>query len=89
MISHIKTEKVSPGRYTATYDNGVDLGDILMMECGYYYWWPSKRDGCLDEGFLLDMHNTLKAINKPWDDQVQNDPSIGHGEYNMEQGECI
>jgi hypothetical protein len=71
--------------YLAYWKNGVPVGEILMGDDGYYDWWPCfDRGGCLTEGFLLAMYNTLHELNKAWDEQIQNDPRIGHREHDLE-----
>lgn len=57
--------------YKVYYENGVYIGDFLVGDDGFYYWWPEFKSGCLDEGFLLDVYNNLKELNKEWDAQIQ------------------
>jgi hypothetical protein len=64
-FSIIKLEKVKPGHYRAFWENGHDLGDILMNVDGYYSWWPKQdAQGYLDELFLLTIYKTLHNLNE-------------------------
>ena len=80
----IKTVAVGPGRHLAYWENGVQVGEILMDVDGYWKWWPDNgQGGFLDEWFLYTMFNKLKEMNKAWDEQVTNDLGSGHGEHDL------
>lgn len=81
----MRLEEVKPGLYKAYWWNDHEVGDVFQDVDGYYKWWPAPSNGgFLDEGFLFDMANTLKGLNAEWDAIIQNDPSIGHREHDLE-----
>lgn len=52
--------------------------DLVLGEDGYYVYWPEQyTQGYLSEYHLTLILRLLKEKNKEWDEQVQNDPSIG------------
>jgi hypothetical protein len=60
------------GYYCVHYaGNGVYMGDILAGDDGYYYWWPNKKDGCLDQTVLQSIATCLGSLNREWDRQIQ------------------
>jgi len=67
----IKLEKKFEGHYKAYSAMNVYVGDVDREVDGYYAWWPVWQSGCLGEGFLEDMLNTLRALNLEWDKTVR------------------
>lgn len=58
-------------------DTDVYLGDVVTGVDGFYYFWPDhSRCGAWDEGMLLEVAEYLRVKNKPWQDQIDNDPKI-------------
>lgn len=86
LMQCIKLTKESKGKYTAQWENGHPVGDILMDVDGYWKWWPNfgESTGCLDELFLYSMGSTLKDLNKEWDAQINEYFSNRHREYNLQ-----
>ena len=57
--------------YKVYYENGIYIGDFMIGDDGYYYYWPEHHDGCLDSYHLFDIHQNLEALNKEWNEIVQ------------------
>lgn len=42
------------------------------MESGHLVYWPEeKRQGYLDEYYLLAIAKVLNAVNAPWDEDIE------------------
>lgn len=65
--------------YYVEYYNGVHIGEFVMMEDGYYHYWPVKGEGCWGAYAMRAVADKLDELNKPWDDQVKNDPVFNKG----------
>jgi hypothetical protein len=57
--------------------NGVKIGQILAKEDGYYDFWPELGGGYWPAYLLRAIADMLDTMNKPWDDQIKNDPKVG------------
>jgi hypothetical protein len=57
--------------------NGVKIGQILAKEDGYYDFWPEHNGGYWPAYMLRAIADMLDTMNKPWDDQIRNDPRVG------------
>jgi hypothetical protein len=64
------------GGYRVEWENGVYIGDILMKEDGFYDFWPIQHGGYWPSYILRVIADKLDEINKPWQDQIDNDPNI-------------
>lgn len=61
----------------AIYENGVVLGEAIMAEDGYFYFWFDKeRQGFIPAYMLRIIADSLDVINEPWDTIINNDPKI-------------
>jgi len=52
---------------------GKSIGTFEMDVDGFYYFWANEDGGCWSEYSLKLILESLKTINKPWNDQIQND----------------
>lgn len=69
---------ISPGLIQVYHEAGKYVGDFVCGDDGYFDWWPIPGlTGSLSGYNLYDMYQNLEALNKEWDDIVQNDPKIG------------
>ena len=52
--------------------SGKYLGDFIQDIDGYYYFWISEySEGCWGAHELIEIGEKLKAINKPYDDELK------------------
>ena len=64
-MSKLNYKKIKK-EYRITF-NKTYLGDLVMLEDGFYNWFPCKFDGsCISSWVLLDIHNKLEKLNKEW-----------------------
>ena len=70
--SVISLEKVGPAEYNVIYENGLQIGEFLMKEDGYFDFWPKLGGGYWPSYLLRDLANHLDVLNKPWDDEIKN-----------------
>ncbi len=63
----IKFHQMSDSMYKVYFQNGVELGDLVCKEDGYFSFWPYLRAGCWDAYVLRDISNLLDEINAPWE----------------------
>ena len=57
--------------YTIDF-NKIELGEFVMLEDGYYSWFPPYFNGsCLDQWVILDIGNKLVELNRDWDNKIK------------------
>ena len=57
-----------------TLTNGQrDLGSFLRDVDGYWVFYPSKGGGYYNEFYLKYLLDTLRDMNKEWDEQIKKD----------------
>jgi hypothetical protein len=59
--------------YKVYYYNNVYLGDILVCEDGYYYYWPEQRSGFWHAEGMKAIAEVLDNLNREWDKKVRNE----------------
>lgn len=59
------TFKKIHGGYVAIYDNGSNMGEILLSECNEYVFYGVQRVGYETEYSLGAIVNKLKELNEP------------------------
>lgn len=70
----IKVKPKNGGSFDIHYINGVNIGEFIKMEDGYYVWWPNKdRYGYMPAHFLTEVANKLNELNAEWDKIVKKD----------------
>lgn len=54
------------------YCNGVYMGDFIVGDDGYFYWWPKhpSNGGCIDAWVLRELADRLDDLNETWDIQL-------------------
>ena len=57
--------------------NGKYIGDIIMLEDGYYVFCPDQCYGAWTGMHLQELSSTLYEMNKEWDDKVKEDLNEG------------
>lgn len=55
------------GKQIGTFERDVD---------GFYYFWNNDDGGCWGEYSLRLVADALEKLNKPWNEQIQNDLKI-------------
>lgn len=48
-------------------------GDFILLEDGYYTWWPRSLGGAVNAANLRELADELDRINAAWDAQVRKD----------------
>jgi hypothetical protein len=43
----------------------------MMLDDGYWYYWPEGMNGCLSSENLREIADRLDEKNKAWDDEVE------------------
>ena len=65
------------------HENGVELGDVLAKEDGYYDFWPILNGGCWPSYLLRAIADLLDEKNKVWDlavrGQMEEARNVDHG----------
>ena len=74
----ITLTKIDTG-YDVIFYNGVNIGTFEMLEDGYYHYWPTQRGGCWASYAMRAIADKLDELNKPWNDQIMNDPVFNRG----------
>lgn len=57
-------------RIEVYYENGVDLGEIGMLEDGFYYYWPKLRAGCWSSHVMREIADKIDELDKPYQEQI-------------------
>lgn len=71
METSLSLEKVSPTEYNVIYKNGIQIGEFLMKEDGYFDFWPKLGGGYWPSYLLRELADQLDVINKPWEDDIR------------------
>ena len=67
----LKTIKQDNTYEVRVESNNKLIGHFIMSDDGYYHFAPYISDGALwSDYILLEIGTKLKAVNKPWDDQI-------------------
>lgn len=62
---------VKPGLKNINAYNGVNIGEFLTGDDGYWAWWPKNDQvGYWEAHMLLAIAAALDELNKPWDDHI-------------------
>lgn len=70
--------KAERNTYRVYFENGVFMGDVVQSEDGFYNFWPeSSTGGYWASHVLRAIADKLDELNKPWQDQIDNDPALG------------
>jgi hypothetical protein len=65
-------EKKGEGIFKAVFHNGVEVGEFIILEDGYYAFFPNlSRGGAWDEYLLKMISDTLKDLNKDWEAKLK------------------
>lgn len=72
METLLSLEKVSPEEYKVLYENGIQIGEFLMKEDGYFDFWPKLGGGYWPSYLLRELANQLDILNQPIEDEIQN-----------------
>lgn len=78
-MMHLKySDKNQYGTILVHYPNNVFMGDMIIGDDGYYAWWPNEdlRAGYIPSWVLRELADKLDELNKDWDEQLKNDPTI-------------
>ena len=51
--------------------NGVKAGEILMMEDGYYQFWPEVKHGYWPAWAMRQIADKVDSMNEDWDAKIQ------------------
>ena len=70
--SVISLEKVGPAEYKVLYENGIQIGEFLMKEDGYFDFWPKLGGGYWPSYLLRELANQFDILNQPIEDEIQN-----------------
>jgi hypothetical protein len=62
--------KINNSHYQVNHTNNVLMGDIMMDNDGFFYFWPDLKGGFWEAYILLELGNKLNELNKPWEDEV-------------------
>jgi len=54
-----------------SHKNGVFLGELLMMEDGFWQWFPAQRPGYIPSTTLREIADIVDARNKDWEATIQ------------------
>jgi hypothetical protein len=68
-------QKVDPQKYNVVTKNEKLVGELIMDVDGYFYFWPEDSTGAWTPYILRQLADKMDEINKPWDEQVENDLS--------------
>ena len=73
----MKYAKHKDGTIKVYSPNSTHIGDILIVEDGYYEFWPElNRGGYWPSWVLRDIADKVDMLNEPWDKIVSTDNTI-------------
>ena len=79
-IASLHLEETTPGTY-AVLVKTIKIGELYQEIDGFYVWDADRsRAGYLPSSILQEIVDKLNALNKEWQDIINNDPRIGGAE---------
>jgi len=70
------SEKNKHGTYVVYWENGVNIGEFIIGDDGYYVYFPIQKYGYITSYFMRAIADKLDELNKDWDKIVRSDPLI-------------
>lgn len=68
----IKLQKIDNLKYEVLFKlNDRKIGDFLMENDGYFYFFPILNGGFWEAHILIEIGNKLNELNKEWDETIQ------------------
>lgn len=63
--------KQKNGSYSVLNNNGDLIGEFILDDDGYYYFYiPNVQTGIWASHVLREVADKLDELNKPWDDNI-------------------
>lgn len=63
--NYITLNQISKSRYDLTFENGTSIGSFMMLEDGYFYWFPDiYNNGCYSDYIIKEIYEKLIELNK-------------------------
>ncbi len=69
-MKYIKLKKVNENLYIVLFETKT-IGDFTRDVDGYFYFFTDGNNGGWSDYVLLEIGNTLKKLNKSWNDKVK------------------
>lgn len=67
----ITATQVSECLWTLVYENGVLVGELIIMEDGYFQFWPNEElSGYQTSWQLRLIADIMDELNEPWDKEL-------------------
>ena len=67
----IKLEKINDSNYKLIANKDIFFGNFIMMEDGYFSWFPIEFKGtCISSYTLKEIAEKLDELNKDWDNHL-------------------
>ena len=70
----VYTEKVNDQKLNVFYENGVNIGEFIKGDDGYYIYFPVENGGAWSESVLYALAQHLEELNKEWHNELMNRP---------------
>lgn len=64
-------DKGAAGIVIVSAPNGVKAGEIIMMEDGYYQFWPDAKGGYWPAWSMRQIADKVDSMNESWDAEVR------------------
>lgn len=69
---HFACLTVDKGWKSLQTASGVEIGQLLMGDDGYWQWWPTlDRSGYIPTYMLRAIADCVDELNKEWDEQLK------------------
>lgn len=59
------------------------ISDMVVFDDGFWHYWIENK-GALSSFALRTIADELDRINKPWQDQIDNDPALKESTHGSE-----
>lgn len=70
-IGGMTFEQNKSGVFIVSAPNGVKAGEIIMMEDGFYQFWPESRGGYWPTWVMRQIADKVDLMNEKWSREVE------------------
>lgn len=70
-VGGMRFERNDVGVVIVSAPNGVKAGEIIMMEDGYWQFWPDAKGGYWPAWSMRQIADEVNSMNEAWDAEVK------------------
>ena len=67
----MNAQKLNDNRYILASETGNRIGEFYREVDGIFVFWPQAASGFYTEGFLREVADKLRDMNKEWNETIE------------------